>query len=208
MLITSVEELSNKKYRICLDEKETILLYKGEARRLHLLEGQTLSEEQYAEIIDSIIKKRARNRALHLLERQDRTERQLYDKLKQSEYPEKVIEDAIAYVKSYNYVDDKRYAVQYIKSVSSRKSRRQIIVDLQRKGINKEVITTAISEMETLDFDNQDKVLIRKWIEKKVKNEDVTVKEYQKIFRFLLGKGFSYEMIGKELAHFHRILDR
>ena len=42
------------------------------------------------------------------------TERQLRDKLRQGEYPQDVIEEAVAYVKSYGYVDDRKYYLRYL----------------------------------------------------------------------------------------------
>lgn len=209
MIITAIEPFQTKKVRIWLDGKKAFLLYKNEVRKLQLKEEQELSLEQYTYILNTVLKKRARSRALHLLENRERTERQLYDKLKQNEYPEEVIEDAIVYVKSYNYIDDGRYARLYIKSYYEKKSKRQLITELQRRGIDKDKIQDAFGELEDeYDLDNQDVVLIRKWIKKKLNREVITEKDYQKCFRFLLGKGFSYELIGKELAHCNRMLDR
>ena len=58
----------------------------------------------------------ARRKALRLLEHMDRTEKGLRDKLTQSGFSETVSEDAIAYVKDYGYINDQRYAFNYIDS--------------------------------------------------------------------------------------------
>ena len=59
--------------------------------------------------------KRAKHRALYLLERADRTEQELRSKLEKTYEPE-IVEEAIAYVRQYHYIDDKRYAVNYLGS--------------------------------------------------------------------------------------------
>ena len=57
---------------------------------------------------------RARKKAMRLLEHMDRTEKGLTDKLRQAEFSPEAVEDAIAYVKSYGYINDARYARTYI----------------------------------------------------------------------------------------------
>jgi regulatory protein len=64
--------------------------------------------------VNVVLVKRARLRALHLLNDMGRTESQLRQKLKQNDYPDDVVEDAIRYVKSFGYVNDKEYARSYI----------------------------------------------------------------------------------------------
>ena len=72
--------------------------------------GRPLSEEEKSGDI-----RRARHRALHILERSDRTEQELRAKLERN-YRAEAVEDAISYVKQYHYLDDRRYAVNYLNS--------------------------------------------------------------------------------------------
>ena len=51
---------------------------------------------------------RARKKAMRLLEHMDRTEKGLTDKLRQAEFSPEAVEDALAYVKSYGYINDAR----------------------------------------------------------------------------------------------------
>ena len=55
---------------------------------------------------------------------------QLYQKLKQSEYTEDVIDEAIRYVKSFGYVNDHEYARSYIINRKDRKSRKELYMTL------------------------------------------------------------------------------
>ena len=92
--------------------------------------------------MDYDMQKRAKLRCMHLLEKRDYTEKELRQKLMtgKTEYTEEQIDAAIAYVKSFHYVDDGRYACKYIEAMQSRKSRKQIEQELYQKGVAKELV--------------------------------------------------------------------
>lgn len=175
------------------DEAVSFVLYKGEVRKLALKEGEELPAEVYEEIRSEILIKRARKRAMFLLEKMDRTESQLRDKLRQGFYAEDIIEDAISYVKGYHYIDDTRYARNYVRYQKERKSKRQIKADLLQKGVDRDVIDSAMeSEYEA----ESEQELILKWIEKRhYSMENSDRKEKQKMYQFLMRKGFRSEDI-------------
>lgn len=193
MLITQISELDKKRVKIQTDENISFVLYKGEVRRLGLGEREELSEEVYEEIRSEILIKRARKRTMFLLEKMDRTESQLRDKLRQGFYSEDIIEDAISYVKGYHYIDDTRYAQGYVRYQKEKKSRRQIQMDLMKKGVDKEIIAQAIDTEYEAETETE---LIQKWIEKKHYSiENSNIKEKQKMYQFLMRKGFHSEDI-------------
>ncbi|MBO5372009.1 MAG: regulatory protein RecX [Lachnospiraceae bacterium] len=186
-IITAYRVLEKGKVEICLDEKLSFQLYKGEAKKLSLKEGMELAEEQYQYILYEILTKRATRRAMHLLERQERTEYQLREKLRQNTYPKEVIEEAISYVKRYHYVDDFRYAHTFIRCHQDKRSRMRLKTDLLKRGIAKEVIEEALEA----EFSNDEKEQIREWLEKKkYDSNDADAVQFRKIYQFLLRKGF------------------
>ena len=139
--------------------------------------------------------KRARHRALHILERSDRTEQELRTKLLQNYKPE-AVEDAVAYVKQYHYLDDMRYAVNYLNSRGRAKSRRQVEQELlYKKGIARETLEAAIQEAEPQDEREQ----IRLWMEKKqICPETASKEELRRFYLFLMRRGFRSEDILSE----------
>ncbi len=139
--------------------------------------------------------KRARHRALHILERSDRTEQELRTKLLQNYKPE-AVEDAVAYVKQYHYLDDMRYAVNYLNSRGRVKSRRQVEQELlYKKGIARETLEAAIQEAEPQDEREQ----IRLWMEKKqICPETASKEELRRFYLFLMRRGFRSEDILSE----------
>ena len=140
--------------------------------------------------------KRARHRALYILERSDRTEQELRAKLERSYKPE-AVEDAVAYVKKYHYLDDMRYAVNYLNSRGRVKSRRQVEQELlYKKGISKEILEEARLEAEPQDEREQ----IRRWMEKKqIQPETASQEELRKFYLFLMRRGFRSEDILSEI---------
>lgn len=142
--------------------------------------------------------KRAKLRCMHLLESRDYTEKQLRDKLKMGKtpYTEEEIDGAIAYVKSYHYIDDERYARNYIECMSARKSRRQIALELYQRGVERALVEEAFEEAGEL----QEEELIRMWIEKKHFDPDTAdIKEKQRMYGFLIRKGFSSTEVNQAL---------
>ena len=188
MEITKIQALTKQKYRIFLDGESAFAVYKGELSRYHLEEGAVLPPEVYEELVNRVLKKRATLRAMHILERTDKTEAQLRRKLEESEYPKEAVESAIAYVTSYGYLDDRRYAEHYIEWKKQRKGKARLKMELVQKGISREIIEEVL---ESTDF-GETREMIRQIILKKRKTDiPMNEKEKQRIYGFLMRKGFS-----------------
>ena len=188
MEITKIQALTKQKYRIFLDGESAFAVYKGELSRYHLEEGAVLPPEVYEELVNRVLKKRATLRAMHILERTDKTEVQLRRKLEESEYPKEAVESAIAYVTSYGYLDDRRYAEHYIEWKKQGKGKARLKMELVQKGISREIIEEVL---ESTDF-GETREMIRQIILKKRKTDiPMNEKEKQRIYGFLMRKGFS-----------------
>ncbi len=191
--ITEIKDIG-KKCRIIIDDDIVVQLYKGEVRKLGIKADSQFSDESYNEMYN-ILNKRARERSLFLLKDMDKTEKQIRDKLKLGDYPEDIINNAIEFLKKYGYVDDIRYAKLYISSKQNSKSIKQIELELYKKGVNKETVSEVLLEM---DLSNEE--ALNKLIEKIIKKYDLNDKaQYNKMCRYLLGKGFSYGEIQEAL---------
>lgn len=144
----------------------------------------------------SDVRIRAKKRALHLLERMDRTEHQLREKLRASDYPEEVVEEAIEYVKSFHYIDDERYAENFTRYKKENMSRQQIKQKLMLKGVSKDIIANAIDE----EYDVDESVHIRNLLAKKhFSNENSDDTEFRRVYNYLLRRGFRSSDILKEM---------
>lgn len=203
MIVTDIVEISKTRSQVFIDNEAAFVLYKGELGRMHIEKGGRLSEESFRHIMDELLIKRARLRCLNLLKSRDYTKFQLVSKLRQSFYPDTVIEDAIAYTASYGYIDDERYAAAYIKYAGNTKSKKQIENDLRKKGVSKQDIEDAYLQCAEKNLLVDESKLIKKFLEKKqYQGADSTPEERRKIAAFLYRKGFSSDKIYKAIGQF------
>ncbi len=188
MIITQMDSFGKDKLLITLDEEISFCLYQKEVHHLQLEPGAELTDTLYQEIRKEILIPRARKRTMYLLEKMDRTEAQLREKLRQGRYPEDIIENAIAYVKGFHYVDDLRYAESYVRCYSQSKSRRRLYQELVGKGVPRDLIEQALEE----EYETEDEsAKIVRWLEKKhYSAEEADPKQRQRMYQFLLRKGF------------------
>lgn len=138
---------------------------------------------------------------MHLLEDMDRTESALREKLRQGMYPEEAVEGAIDYVKSFGYLNDARYAENFVRSRKSSKSRREIRALLSRKGIADEWIENAF-EICYGKEDEQEAVL-RILKKKKVDPRTADEAQMQKIYGFLARKGFRFDTVRQVIQNYN-----
>ena len=205
MLVTQVTELSKSRSKVYIDQEFAFVLYKGELRLYHIKEGEPLKEEDYRTIMEDVLPKRAKLRAMNLLQGREYTTSQLRTKLQQGFYPPKIIELAIDYVTGYHYIDDLRYAVDYITYHEDSRSRRRIEQDLQGKGILAATIEEAWQVWRENGGKQDEQAMILELLHKKHYDTEGETdwKERQKIYAFLARKGFSAEAIRKAIGGMH-----
>ena len=202
MLVTQITELSKSRSKVYIDQEFAFVLYKGELHLYHIKEGEPLKEEDYRTIMGEVLPKRAKLRAMNLLQGREYTTSQLRTKLQQGFYPPKIIEQAIDYVAGFHYIDDMRYAVDYITYHEDSRSRRRIEQDLQGKGILAATIEEAWQVWRENGGKQDEQAMIRELLHKKHYDTEGETdwKERQKIYAFLARKGFSAEAIRKEIG--------
>lgn len=201
-IVTSIQKSDKGRVSLCINHKISFWLYGGEVKRYGLQEGSQIPEEEYQDIVHGLLGRRASKRAMHLLERQEKTEYQLREKLKQGGYPSEAIEDAIDYVKQYHYLDDERYARTFILFHQEKRSRLRLKMDLQRRGIDREVIQAALEDIYVSDEREQIKELLEKRGFSGGMDDE---KEYGRNYRFLMRRGFQSSDINQvmeEMAKF------
>lgn len=200
MTVTMLSEVSASRVKVYIDEQPAFVLYKGELRKYGLREGEPIGEKIYEELIHGVLPKRAKLRCMNLIKSRDYTREQMKDKLEQGGYPEPVIEEALDYAVSGRYIDDLRYAENFITCSHEKKSRRRIENDLLQKGISAETIARAWAQWEDdgneQDEDEQIRTLLAK---KHFDAETADRKELQKMYAFLARKGFDGDKIRRAL---------
>ena len=96
------------------------------------------------------------------------------------------------YVRSYGYLNDHRYAMNYISFRMGSKSRQKILQELAGKGIDRETALAAWGEAAEVEEPDELAVL-RATVEKKCQPDTVLdEKGMRRLQEFLLRRGFSY----------------
>lgn len=213
MIVTKLEEYGKKKKKVYIDDSYIFWLYRSELNTYDIYEGSEITEEKLAAVYKETILIRVKKYALSILERMDRSEHELRIKLKQSGYTDELIDEAILYVKKYSYIDDYRYAVNFIKNHMLAKSKNYIQNKLMQKGIDKSMIKDAFATLEDDVKENgnisPEIAALKKEISKRTRNfTEFTLKDKQKLFASLCRKGFKYEMIQRELSLLGMSVDR
>lgn len=196
MTVTGITEVSNARVQIAINGEAAFALYKGEVRSFHLKEGENIPEEVYREIMETVLPKRAIKRAMSLLKVKAYTVKQLTDKLKNSGYPEIIVEEAINYVSSFGYLNDEQYALDYIEYHKESKSRMKIFNSLMQKGISKEIVEESWEKSTEDNNCNLEQEQILTWMKKKNFNpSEASYEEKQRFSAFLYRKGFQIDSI-------------
>ncbi len=198
MRVTQIAEFSRTHSKIYLDGEFAFVLCKGELASCHVREGQELPREDYDRIFAEVLPKRGKLYAMRLLQSRAYTEWEMRGKLERSHYPAVVIEEILDYAKSYRYIDDLRYALHYVTCHEEDRSRLQIERHLARRGISGEILEAAWRKWADGGGIRDEQAMIEKLLEKRhYMPETADGKEKQRIYAFLVRKGFSGEAVRK-----------
>ena len=196
MHICSIEQ-NGKQYAIYGETGYLFSLYRREVKKYHIAEDGDISDNLVEEICQSVIYKRARERALYLLERRPYSISELRGRLARNRYPEQIMEQVIAFLEKYGYLDDAEYARMYMNTYISKRSFKQMSFELLRKGVSKDIIDACIEELDATELDGFTRQFLRYTKGKDL--QDYTVR--QKVFRYFYSKGYAASMIEEAVNH-------
>lgn len=192
MFVTSVTRIDSRRQKVTLDNEYVFSLYNSEIRKYNIEVDASIDDAFINMLENEILYPRAKDRALYILERSDKTKKQIVDKLNESYYPECIIDKVINFLMNYGYIDDVRFAENYVKMKRTSKSRRKIEGELIQKGISIEIIKNSFDDsMDDYEFD----VLMKLLNKSKYKMMISDKNNRQKVFASMLRRGFSYEQI-------------
>lgn len=191
MIVSELKSQKGGRITVVLDNGLKFPLYRREIQQYGLAPGEEIPEEVWEQIKAEILIKRARKRLLYLLQRADQTEKQLRDRLARDGYPEDVADDAIAYVESYHYIDDFRYACTYLNYHQTQKSSFMLKKSLMDKGISREIIEDAFEQ----EYHADEFQIALRFAGKKHYDFEKDPKARQKLWQYLAGKGFGPDVI-------------
>lgn len=197
MTITRIEKQTNnqKRYSIYIDEKFAFGVSEEDLIYFKLKENSEITEQRYNYIMEYVIYTKAKDKAYKFLGYKARSEKEVRDKLIKENYPQEIIDRIIELFKHYNYINDENYTKAYINNRIKFKPRakRMLKYELAQKGIDSDTIENII---DSSNIDETDIAI--NLLQKKLKNKkDIDQKEKQRIYNYMLRRGFDYETINK-----------
>jgi regulatory protein len=170
---------------------------------LHLRVGAVFTAERLAEITQSEERRRALEAAARLLETRMRSASEIAQRLRLKGYEDDTIADVTETLKRLNLLDDTQFASQWVESRSRAqpKGGRALRVELAQKGVARETIDEAVSEI-TPDAEVD---LARRALQSrmarvaKATDLDVRMAERRRLTAFLQRRGFGWDAVKKAL---------
>ena len=158
--------------------------------------GQIVTPERLAEIQLESEKNTAFDKALTHISATQTTEKQVRTFLEGKGYLPAVVDCVVEKLRSYNFLNDGQYAEAYTESVSKRKGRKLIRMELKGKGISEEEIDAALDNLPVEREEEAAQTLLQKYMRGKPCDKATL----QKACRYLLGKGYDYEVVKGALS--------
>ena len=147
------------------------------------------------------ILKKAKNHALKYLSYRDRSKWEITNYLEKKNYTCPVIQETLKYLESLDYVDDKRFALQWgqFKINKKKLGRNRLYQELLNKGISQAIIGNILSVLYESTSEKQLAIECsrKKWATLKGVEAE---KKKRRLCQYLKRKGFSTDIIYQSLT--------
>lgn len=162
------------------------------------------SNSEWEEILYRNSYRQAWECILRLLSIRAHCERDLSNKLRQRKFNSKIISAVISECKRLEFIDDIKFAREYIRELLERGSGVKLIKSkLMQKGLPENVIDNEIQEMMSGDDELEAAKIAYRKKSPSLKKETDPRKKKEKLYRYMFSKGFSYDIIKEIEAEYN-----
>lgn len=198
--ITKIETGKRNKERVnvYIDDEYAFSINMELVYKFGLKVNEEVNKEKLIEISKSENLSKCKESALRTIERSYKTEKEIRDKLLSKEFDSETIDITIDFLIEYGFIDDSKFVSMYIKDRIRTQGRNKIRYSLISKGVNKLLIEEAFSTLDRDDEMERAIILCEKKYLNISKREDDDFKIKNKLTRYLLGRGYDYD-IAKEV---------
>ena len=174
-------------------------------------EGLKINEKIDIERIKAIAKEdnyiKCKTAALRIVEKSYKSEKELIDKLILKGYDKEAIDKTMKVLKEYNFINDENYVKMYVKDKVKLVGKKKIKYDLAKKGIKDKIIDEEIYNIDSEEERNTAYNLAIKKYNTIAKRETDRFKLSQKLYRFLLSKGYGYDIVSSVVKEITKVED-
>lgn len=170
----------------------------------HKLEvGKEIEEEKLSTILKEAEEKNCFDSLLKIIRSKSSSSSQIKDNLLKKGFSKQIVENTLLKANEYNLINDKEYAYNLISSLQARGyGKRKIIFTLKNKNIPVEVIDKFESEFSN-DQEKEEAIVVFKKRIKLLSGKNIDPKKTkEKIYRYMLSKGFSYDIVSSVMSDY------
>lgn len=138
--------------------------------------------------------------ALNLLKMRDRTVGEIKNKMKLKGFETEEIDKTIIFLQEKDFLDDEKFVTNFIRNRQEFGSagKYKIKFKLEQLKVDKKLIEERLLDIDSESEKDRAMILAQNWMEKK--KSVLPEKKYEKLGRFLAGKGFEVGVIREVLA--------
>ena len=195
MTITEIKKIGRgQRYYLFVDGAQRAIVEAEILAKYKLRTDDEIDEERLNEILLENGELSAFDRALTYLEKNIKTEKGIREYLKQKGFLPVSIDNAVAKLMEYGYINDKTYAENYVRTYLRRKGKKLLRYELLSKGVEANIIEEVLEEI----FDENEEISsCREVFRKYTRNKELDLKMKQKTYAYLAGKGFGSSVISR-----------
>lgn len=197
MLITDLKRKGNSEtYYVYIDGNFYCSMQLEVLYKYHIKVGTEIDEDKFNEAKIESDKLVCSTEALNYVSKRLRTEFQVVEHLKKKGYCNEGIELAISRLKNYGYLNDEYFAKLQAKELAKTKGKFYIKKDLLTKGVSEDIIQNVLEELDGDDTSCRE--VATKWLKNKPLPLEIKTKE--KLYRFLMSRGYTFDIIKRAVA--------
>ena len=181
-IITKIEaqKKNDDRVNIYVNDEFFIAIFTELVYTFNLKKGMTIEEESLKHILSEEMYMKAKNKALNILAKADQSEKKIREKLS-SDFEDDTIDMVIEFLKKNNFINDDILAQKIVNTNVNlnRCGKNRIKQNLYNKGIDKQSIDEAISDIDTdVEFENAMYLAKKDTIELKRKTKEKYIKKF------------------------------
>ncbi|WP_195990323.1 recombination regulator RecX [Clostridium sp. D53t1_180928_C8] len=196
-IITKIElgKRNKERVNIYIDDEYAFSISAELVYKENLKVKDTIDVENLKKLADEDNYIKCKNKALRTIERTYKSEKELRDKLALKGFEDHIIKRTINFLREYNLLNDTNYAKMYVKDRSKNQGKKKIKYTLLQKGIDENIIEEELDKLNKEEISEVVHEMALKKYKVLCKRESDQYKLSQKLYRFLMGKGYDYDLI-------------
>lgn len=165
------------------------LIYKENLKVGMIIDEEKLKKIAYEENLIN-----CKETALKIIERSYKTKKEMEKRLLEKGYNLEEINETLKFLERYNFINDESYTKAFIKDKTKTQGKQKIKYALKNKGVSEEIIEEELSNLDMKKEKEKANILALKKYNILIKRENDKYKIKEKIIRFLISRGYNYEV--------------